>query len=90
MPPFKNKNGKRTKAPKSKYGKYITRTSSSTKRPSYGNYMPKKTSKGYNSFKRYAQKVVTAASEAKIMTCIAGAGGYSNIPYSSIYNPNIA
>ncbi len=89
MPAFKSKYGKRTSRHKPKYGKYISKTTSSTKRPSYGNYIPKRTNKGYNSFKKYAQKVVTAASESKVMSCIAGAGGYSNIPYSSIYNPNI-
>lgn len=47
--------------------------------------MPKRTSKGYTSFKKYAQKIVTAAGESKIMTCTAGVGGYSNIPFSSFY-----
>lgn len=64
---------------KKSYGK-----SAMQKRKSYGSYIGKKKF-GNNNFKKFAERVLTAASEAKKMTCRIGCGGLSNVPFGSVY-----
>lgn len=55
------------------------------KRKSYGSYIPKVTNKYNVGFKKFAEKVISAAGEAKKMTCRIGTGATSNVPFGCFY-----
>lgn len=72
---YNKKYGKRSKYPSgvSRTGTKSYGKSNMQKRKSYGSYIGKKRPYG-QTFKKFAEKVITAASEAKKMTCKIGVG----------------
>ena len=72
--------GRRSGTSKKTYGK-----TAGQKRRGYGDYIPKYTGGGRTAFKKFADKVIHAAAEAKKFTMTCGIGNFSNMPYCNKY-----